>query len=77
MLAQHTNKNMENSILICKPSSKIIFVVTTHGVRCLAERRQAPIVPSTVLNVLAPEVMRPVATTVRTAASPLADHMAR
>ena len=51
--------------------------VTTHGVRCLAERRQAPIVPSTVLNVLAPEVMRPVATTVRTAASPLADHMAR
>ena len=53
------------------------FAVTTHGVRCLAERRQAPIVPSTVLNVLAPEVMRAVATTVRTAASPLADHMAR
>ena len=54
-----------------------IASVTTHGVRCLAERRQAPIVPSTVLNVLAPEVMRAVATTVRTAASPLADHMAR
>ncbi len=34
-------------------------------------------VPSTVLNVPAPEVMRAVATTVRTAASPLADHMAR
>ncbi len=52
-------------------------IVTTHGVRSLAERRQAPIVPSTVLNVPAPEVMRAVATTVRTAASPLADHMAR
>ncbi len=46
-------------------------------VRRLADRRQAPIVPSTVLNVPAPEVMRAVATTVRTAASPLADHMAR
>ena len=34
-------------------------------------------VPSTVLNVPAPEVMRAVATTVRTAASPLADHRAR
>ena len=52
-------------------------LVTTHGVRSLAERRQAPIVPNTVLNVLAPEEMRAVATTVRTAASPLADHMAR
>ena len=51
--------------------------VTTQGVRSLAERRQAPIVPSTVLNVPASEVMRAVATTVRTAASPLADHMAR
>ena len=53
------------------------FAVTTHGVRSLSERRQAPIVPSTVLNVPAPEMMRAVATTVRTAASPLADHMAR
>ena len=53
------------------------FDVITQGVRSLAERRQAPIVPSTVLNVPASEVMRAVATTVRTAASPLADHMAR
>ena len=51
--------------------------VTTHGVRSLSERRQAPMVPSTVLKVPAPEVRRAVATTVRTAASPLADHMAR
>ncbi len=53
------------------------FDVITHGVRILAERCQAPMVPSKVLNVPAPEVMRAVATTVRTAASPLADHMAR
>ena len=51
--------------------------VTTQGVRSLAERRQAPMVPNTVLNVPEPEVMRAVATTVRTAASPLADHIAR
>ena len=49
-----------------------ILRVSTHGVRGLAERRQAPMVPSTVLNVPAPEVRRAVATTVRTAASPLA-----
>ena len=53
------------------------FLVTTQGVRRSAERCQAPMVPSTVLKVLASEVMRAVATTVRTAASPLADHMAR
>ncbi len=35
------------------------------------------LVPRMVLNVFAPEVMRAVATTVGTAASPLADHMAR
>ena len=51
--------------------------VTTRRVQSLAERCQAPMVPSTVLNVSASEVMRAVATTVRTAASPLADHMAR
>lgn len=51
--------------------------VITHRVGGLVERRQAPIVASTVLNVPAPEVTRAVATTVRTAASPLADHMAR
>ena len=51
--------------------------VTTQGVPRSAERCQAPMVPSTVLKVLASEVMRAVATTVRTAASPLADHVAR
>ena len=45
------------------------------GVQNLSERRQAPRVPSTVPNVLAPEVMRAVATTFCTAASPLAGHM--
>ena len=51
-------------------------MVSTYLVRILAERRQAAMVPSTVLNVPAPEVMRAVATTVRLAASPLADHTA-
>ena len=50
---------------------------TTHGVGSFAERRQAPMVPSTVPNVPAPEVVRAVATTVRTAASPFTDHIAR
>ena len=64
------------SLLFPEPYVQILEV-NTHGVRSLAERRQAPMVPSTVLNVPAPEVIRAVATTVRTAASPLADHMAR
>jgi len=51
--------------------------VITQGVLSLFERRQAPIVPSTVLKVLSSVERRAVATTVRTAASPLADHMAR
>lgn len=51
--------------------------VITYGVPSLAERRQALMVSSTVLKVPAPEVMREVATTVSTAASPLADYIAR
>ena len=64
-------------VFLAKQSSIAISKVSTHGVRILAERCQAPMVPSTVLKVPAPEVRRAVATTVRTAASPLADHMAR
>ena len=71
IIAHDRSKNYRADRLVA------LGMVTTQGVRSLAERRQAPMVPSTVLNVPAPEVRRAVATTVRTAASPLADHMAR
>ena len=50
---------------------------TNYPGGCLAEDAQALMVPSTVSKAFALEARRAVATTVRTAASPAADHLAR
>ena len=59
-----------------QPVLRRAFVIT-HGVARLADGCQALMVARTVPKVPASAVRRAVATTVRTAASPLADHMAR
>ena len=54
-----------------------VVCVITQGVEEAIGSGQAVIVLSTVPKVLGPALRRAVATTVRTAASPWADHMAR